>query len=132
MSIEAEQAASAVGGAATTVVQTLGIKAALGMAGAVLLYLGAAPERPKDGSFNKTEFLTRLAVAGFFSALLGDMAVDVVNGLLPWLMAAKHPAPIWLAAGAPGWWVSRWAALYLYRRQDKDASEIIDEVKKVA
>lgn len=127
---QAASAASAAGGVLSTVAQAIGIKASLGMAGAVLLYLGAAPERPRDGAWNKWEFVTRLAVAGFFSALLGDWAVDLVQGMAPWLMAAKHPAPFWLAAGAPGWWVSRWAALQLYKWKDKTAFEVVGEVRK--
>lgn len=126
----AASAASAAGGAISTFAQLIGIKAALGMAGAVLLFLGAPPERPRDGSHSKVEFITRLAVAGFCSALLGDWFVDLVNGLAPWLMAAKHPAPFWLAAGAPGWWVSRWVALQLYKWKDKTAFEVIGEVRK--
>lgn len=104
-----------------------GAKVALGMAGAALLYLFMPPERP-DGSFNRREFAARMAVAGFFSLLLGDWFVDVVNGLVPALKAPAHPAPFWLACGAPGWWVSRAAALWLYKRRDKDVGEIVREI----
>lgn len=109
--------------------KAMGVKASLGMAGAAVLYLLMPPERP-DGSFNRREFAARLIVAGFCSSLLGDWAVDVVNGLAPWLMAAKHPAPFWLAAGAPGWWVSRAIALWLYNRKGKDIAEIADDIKR--
>lgn len=129
MSIESADQAASAASAAGGVLSALGLKAALGMAGAVLLYVGATPARPKDGSFNKTEFLTRLAVAGFASALCGDWAVDVVNNIAPVLMASKHPAPFWLAAGAPGWWVSRWVALWLYKQQDKDAAQVLKKVR---
>ena len=111
-------------------VKALGVKASLGMAGAAVLYLLMPPERP-DGTFNRHEFAGRLAVAGLCSMLLGDWAVDVISGLAPWLMAAKHPAPFWLAAGAPGWWVSRAAALWLYNRKGKDLGQIVHDAKEI-
>jgi hypothetical protein len=110
-------------GAGIAAVKAMGLKAALGMAGAAILYLFMPPARP-DGTFSRKEFAARLAVAGFFSLVAGDWAVDVVEGLAPWLMASKHPAPFWLASGAPGWWVSRAAALWIYQRRDKNLAEL--------
>jgi len=109
-------------------VKAIGVKVALGMAGAALLYMLMPPER-LDGSFNKKEFAARLAVAGLASLLLGDWVVDVVDGLAPWLKAAAHPKPFFVAAGAPGWWVSRAVALWIYRRQNKDIAELAREIK---
>lgn len=116
-------------GAAT--VKAIGVKASLGMAGAAVLYLLMPPERP-DGTFNRHEFVARVAVAGMCSLLLGDWVVDVLNGLLPWIKASAHPHPFWVASGAPGWWVSRAVALWLYKRKDKDIGEMVDDVKKEA
>lgn len=110
--------------------KALGIKACLGMVGAAVLYLMMPPERP-DGTFNRHEFASRLAVAGLCSMLLGDWAVDVINGLAPWLMAAQHPAPFWLASGAPGWWVSRWVALWIYKRKGKDIGQVVRDAKEI-
>lgn len=116
-----------------------GIKGALGGLGAVLLYLALPPGRPvKDGDtldpakHSKEvarEFVLRLAFAVIFSMLLGDWLVDVVEGVAPWLMAVKHPHPFYLAAGAPGWWVSRAVALWFYKRQDKDIAQLAEDVK---
>lgn len=118
----AAEAVEAVGGA------TLSAKIGLGMAGAAILYLLMPPERP-DGTFNRKEFAGRLMVAGFFSALLGGWLVSVVAGVAPWLQAEAHPAPFWMAAGAPGWWISRWVAVAIYRRRGKDLLEVVSEIK---
>jgi hypothetical protein len=108
----------------------VGAKVGLGMAGAAILYLVMPPER-LDGTFSKREFAARLAVAGFFSVLLGDWTVAVVDGLVPALKAAAHPAPFWLASGAPGWWVSRAVALWFYKRSDKDLGEMVQDAKQM-
>lgn len=108
-------------------IKAAGIKVMLGMAGAAILYMVAPPKRP-DGSFNEREFAIRLAVAGFFSFVFGDWFIDVVNGIVPALMSTKHPHPFYVMAGAPGWWISRGVALFLYRRQDKDIKEVVDEI----
>ena len=110
-------------------IKAAGIKASFGMAGAAVLYMMMPPERP-DGTFNRREFAARLAVAGLCSLLLGDWVVDVLNGLTPWLKAGAHPHPFWVASGAPGWWVSRWVALWIYKRRDKDIGEVADDIKK--
>lgn len=107
---------------------TISAKVLLGMAGAAILYMLMPPERP-DGTFNNKEFAARLAVAGFFSALLGDWVVSVVDALVPALQAGAHPAPFWLMAGAPGWWISRAAALYIYRQRDRDISQVVHDIK---
>ena len=113
---------------ASAAIKAIGLKASLGMAGAAVLYLLMPPERP-DGTFSRNEFAGRLTVAGLCSILLGDWAVDVVNGLAPWLFAAKHPAPFWLACGAPGWWVSRAIALWIYRRRGEDIGQMIKDAR---
>lgn len=127
MGIAAETTGAAA--AVEAVGATVAAKVALGMAGAAILYMVAPPERP-DGTFSKREFAARLAVAGFVSLVFGDWVVAVVDGLVPALKAASHPAPFWLMAGAPGWWISRAVALLLYRRRDKDIAEIVQEFKK--
>lgn len=114
-----------IGGAA---IKAAGAKAALGMAGAAVLYLLMPPERP-DGTFNRKEFAARVAVAGMCSLLLGDWIIDVLNGLLPWLKAEAHPHPFWVAAGAPGWYVSRAVALWLYKRRAMDIGELVHDAK---
>jgi len=123
-----QMAFEASAGAGLAAAKAFGGKAVIGMAGAAILYMVMPPERP-DGSFSKREFAARLAVAGFFSVVAGDWLVAVVNGLAPWLQAQSHPAPFWLASGAPGWWVSRAAALWLYNRRGKDLGQMVDEVK---
>lgn len=128
MNLEQHNMGVEAGSGAFLAAKTIGIKAGLGMAGAALLYLFMPPERP-DGTFSKREFAARLVVAGFFSIVCGDWAVAVVNGLAPWLMAAEHPAPFWLAAGAPGWWLSRAVALWLYKRKDADVGEMVRDAR---
>ena len=110
--------------------QTVAGKAAAGMLGAVVLY-AVMPPINKDGTFNRREFVMRLAVAGVFSVFFGDWAVDVLNNTLPVLSADKHRAAVYLVTGAPGWWISRWVALYLQNRRDKDPVEIIKEAKDI-
>lgn len=111
--------------------KVIGLKAVLAMIGAAILYMVMPPERP-DGSFSRSEFAARLAVAVFFSLLLGDWVVSVIHGLAPWLMAEKHPAPFWVASGAPGWWVSRSAALWIYNRRSKDIGELVNDARQMS
>lgn len=110
--------------------QTAAGKAGAGMIGAVILY-AVMPPLNKDGSWNRREFIARLAVAGLFSTFFGDWAVDIVQHFAEWLQPGRHRAAIYLLVGAPGWWVSRWVALFLRRRQNKDIVEIATEVKSL-
>jgi hypothetical protein len=109
--------------------KTLGGKALMGMIGASILY-AVMPPLNRDGTFNRTEFVIRLACAGTFSVVFGDWAAQLFMEFLPRLHAENHVGAVWLLTGAPGWWVSRAAALWMYRRRDKDAGEIIQELKQ--
>lgn len=100
----------------------------MGMIGAALLY-AAMPPVNKDGTFNRREFAVRLACAGVVSAVFGEWAVDMLVHYLPTLQADKHHAAVYLLAGAPGWWLSRAAALWLHRRRDKDLGQVVDEFR---
>ena len=108
--------------------KTLGGKAVMGMIGAAMLY-AVMPPLNRDGTFNRREFIVRLACAGVFSAVFGQWGVDMLMQYAANLQADKHPAAVYLLTGAPGWWVSRAAALWMHRRRDKDAGEIINEIK---
>jgi hypothetical protein len=121
-------AAKTLGGKAYLLAKTVGGKALMGMIGAALLY-AVMPPLNKDGTFNRTEFALRLACAGTFSVVFGDWAVQLFAEFAPRLHAENHTGAVWLLTGAPGWWVSRAAALWMYRRRDKDAGQIIDEIK---
>lgn len=126
-------------GAVGLTVKAMGVKGGLGALGAVLLYLALPPGRPvKDGAEldpvkhtkeAAREFVLRFAFAIVCSILLGDWLVDVIQGIAPWLLAAKHPHPFYVAAGAPGWWVTRAVALWFYKRQDKDIAELAHDAK---
>lgn len=108
-----------------------GLKAGFGMLGGALLYVVLPPVN-KDGSFNKKEFVLRLAVAGVFSCMFGDMAADAINNswLAEWVQPYKHKSAIDLMVGAPGWWVSRAVALGMRKREGKDIVELVKEVKE--
>jgi hypothetical protein len=108
--------------------KTIGGKAVMGMIGAAMLY-AVMPPLNRDGTFNRREFAVRLACAGVISAVFGQWAVDLLMLHFPTIQADKHPAAVYLLTGAPGWWVSRAAALWLQRRRDKDAGEIFNEIK---
>ncbi len=114
--------------AALAAAKTITAQAALGMAGAAILYLVMPPERP-DGTFSRREFAARLAVAGFFSNVFGGWLVAVVDGIVPLAQASAHPAPFYMLVGAPGWWISRAAALWIYNRRSKDLAALINEVR---
>jgi hypothetical protein len=107
-----------------------GLKAGFGMIGAALLYV-VLPPLNADGSFNKKEFAIRLAVAGVFSIMFGDMAADAINNswLAPWVQPYKHKSAIDLMVGAPGWWISRAVALGMRKREAKDIVDLVKEVK---
>lgn len=111
-------------------IKAYGGKALLGMIGAAMLYF-ALPPINSDGTFNKREFVWRLVVAGMFSCVFGDSAVDLLTAYFPLVNISIHTGPIYLMVGAPGWWISRVVALYLYQRQDKDALAVIKEAKDV-
>jgi hypothetical protein len=100
----------------------------MGMIGAAMLY-AAMPPVNADGTFNKREFVVRLACAGVFSAVFGQWAVDMLMQHAASLQADKHSAAVYLLTGAPGWWLSRGAALWLHRRRDKDLGQVYDELK---
>lgn len=110
-------------------VKTLGGKAVMGMIGAAMLY-AALPPLNKDGTFNRREFVLRLGCAGVISAVFGEWGVDMLMHHLPTLQADKHTAAVYLLTGAPGWWFSRAAALWLHRRRNRDAGQIVDELRR--
>jgi len=105
----------------------------------LLLYAVLPPGRPvKKGatvdaahyrSEATKEFIARLAVAVVFSVLFGDYVVDLMTEHFPGALAAKHPHVWYVVSGAPGWWVTRWVALWLYKHRNKDAGQIADEIK---
>jgi hypothetical protein len=116
------------GGAAFLAAKAIGGKALMGMLGAALLY-AVMPPVNKDGTFNRAEFVIRLACAGTFSIVFGDWAVTMLMEFLPRLHADKHVGAVWLLAGAPGWWFSRAAALAMYRHRDKDLLQVWNKFK---
>ncbi len=122
------QSTSSFADAAIAVSQTAAGKAGAGMLGAVILY-AVAPPLNKDGTWNRREFIARLLVAGLFSNFFGDWSVDIIAHFAEWAHPEKHRAAVYLITGAPGWWISRWIALALRRRQDKDIVEVADELK---
>lgn len=107
-----------------------GLKATLGMLGAAMLYMVLPPVK-KDGSFDKHEFVARLAVAGVFSVVFGDMAADALDHFLPWLQPHNHKSAVDLMMGAPGWWISRAIALWFQNRRGKDIGELINDAKEI-
>lgn len=123
-----EPTSTGVAGVAT-LIKTLGLSATLGMIGAALLYIVLPPVN-HDGTFNKREFAARLAVAGVFSAVFGDMGVDVLSHVTPFLNPEKHHAAVEMLVGAPGWWVSRAVALWLQKQQNKDIAQIVKETRE--
>lgn len=106
-----------------------GASAAFGMLGSAILYL-VMPPVDRSGKFNRKEFVIRLAVAGLFSVFFGDMLAAALQHFVPWLEPMNNKSAIDLLAGAPGWWVSRAAALWFHKRHDKDIGEIIKEAKE--
>lgn len=105
-----------------------GLKVGLGMIGAALLYF-VLPPVEKDGSFNRKEFVARLAVAGLFSSVFGDWAVHILMEFLPRLGANQHEGAVYLMVGAPGWWISRAIALWFQNRKGSDIGELVKEIK---
>ncbi len=120
-------AAESAGGVA--LIKLYGLKAALGMIGAALLYLALPPRKP-DGSFDEKEFVARLACAGVFSILFGDWTLQLLVTYAPALHAEAHAKAVDLMTGAPGWWISRAIALWFQKRRDKDIAELGKEAKE--
>ncbi|MDR9850197.1 hypothetical protein [Herbaspirillum huttiense] len=121
-------AAESAGGIAA-ILKIYGIKAVLGMVGAALLYI-VLPPRNADGSFNEKEFVVRLACAGAFSIMFGDLAFSVLLQHVPTIAAVLGPKPVDLMVGAPAWWITRAVALWFQRRQGKDIAELARDVKE--
>lgn len=95
-----------------------------------MLYLAFPPKNP-DGTFNRHEFVWRLAFAIAMSTLCGDWFVSVVDGLVPWIKANEFPGVFYAAVGAPAWWTSRAVAVWMHRRDEKDIGEIVKDVKEL-
>ena len=116
------------GAAAASFIAHQGLSAVFGMTGAVILYL-VMPPVDHNGKFDRKEFAIRLLVAGLFSVFFGNMLASALQHFVPWLDPLNNKSAVDLLAGAPGWWVSRAAALWFHRHQDKDIGEIIRESK---
>lgn len=117
------------GSVGVAIIKAYGIKACLGMIGSALLYASFPPRRP-DGSYDQREFVARLVIAAIFSSLFGDWVIALLSEHASWLHAGRFPAPIYLMVGAPGWWISRAAALWFYRREEQDLEQWIDEIRR--
>lgn len=104
-----------------------GSAALFGMVGAAILYL-VMPPVDKQGKFSRKEFAIRLAVSGLFSVFFGDMLASALAHFVSWLDPWHNKSAVDLLAGAPGWWISRAAALWLHQKQDKNIAEIVREV----
>jgi len=105
-----------------------GFKAICGAVGVSMLYL-ALPPLNKDGSFNRKEFMFRMAAAIVFSTWLGDWFVSVVDGVLPMVKAHEFPGVFYAAIGAPAWFITRGIAVWMHNREGKDIGEVIKDVK---
>lgn len=116
-------------GGAAALFKVYGFKVGIGMIAGALMY-AVCPPVDKTGKFNRKEFVTRLAVAGIFSTFFGDLGVETLQHYLPAIQWAKHEGAVYLVVGAPGWWISRAAALYFHNRRDKDIGQIVQEVKQ--
>lgn len=116
-------------GGFAALVKLYGFKAAIGMVGAAMLYI-VLPPLNSDGTFNKREFVARLACAGVFSCLLGSTVYQLLCAQLPTVGAMVNASAVDLVVGAPAWWVSRAVALWFQRRSDKDIAELARDVKE--
>lgn len=116
-------------GSFAALVKMYGFKAAIGMVGAAMLYI-VLPPLNADGTFNKREFVARLACAGVFSCLLGSTVYQMLCSQLPTIGAMVNASAIDLVVGAPAWWVSRAVALWFQRRADKDIAELARDAKE--
>lgn len=115
-------------GGFAALVKMYGLKAAIGMVGAAMLYV-VLPPLNADGTFNKREFVARLACAGVFSCLLGGTVYQMLCAQLPGIGAMVNSSAIDMMVGAPAWWVSRAVALWFQRRSDKDIAELARDAK---
>lgn len=107
-----------------------GFKVGAGMIGSALLYCLLPPTRP-DGSFDRREFVLRLACAGVFSSYFGDLMVDVVQIWIPVIDWTKHKGAVYLLTGSPAWMISRAFALMAHKRRNKDLVALFLEWRKL-
>lgn len=122
--------------------KTLTVKGVAGVIGAGMLYMvGPAGPKVADGTVivnakayewaKRKEMAIRFAFAFMASETMGDWAVDVINGALPFLQAAKHPYVFVGAVGALGWYFGRWVALWLHDHQDTGIEKAIKDAKEL-
>jgi len=111
-------------------IKAYGFKAVCGAIGVSMLYL-ALPPLNKDGTFNRKEFICRMAAAIIFSTWLGDWFVSVVDGVLPMVKAHEFPGVFYAFIGAPAWFITRGIAVWMHNRQDKDIGEVIKDAKDI-
>lgn len=119
-------AAESAGGIA--LLKLYGIKAAIGMIGAAMLYVVLPPVNA-DGSFNKREFVARLACAGIFSVIFGNPVYNFICSSVPSIAPVITTSMIDLMVGAPAWWISRAFALWFQKRSGKDIQQLLNDAR---
>lgn len=122
--------------------KTLTLKGVAGLIGAAMLYMLMPPGPPVvAGSVvmdpkayrwaTRKELGIRFAFAFLSSELLGEWFVDFVHSNATWLKAGDHPTVFIGLMGAIGWYLGRWVALWLHKKQNTGLDEIIREVKEL-
>lgn len=117
-----------------------GLKGMAGLIGAALLYMLMPPGPPVQAGTvisdpkaykwaTRKELGVRFSFAFLTSELLGEWFVDFVSANAAWLQADKHPIVFVGAMGAFGWYVGRWVALYLHKRQNTGLDDVVKDVK---
>lgn len=120
--------------------KTITIKGLAGLIGAAMLYMLMPPGPPVvAGSIvmdpkayrwaTRKELGIRFAFAFLSSELAGEWFVDFVQANAAWLQAQNHPTVFIGLMGAGGWYLGRWVALWLHKRQNTGLDEVIKEVK---
>lgn len=104
-------------------VKSYGIKVLAGVLGAALLYAVLWPRTALEG-------VARMALAIAGSALWGDVALALVRYYAAWWPPGHAgEMPVYAAAGAPAWWVLGMVARALDKRRNKDAVQVLDELR---
>jgi hypothetical protein len=122
--------------------KTLSFKGLAGLIGAAMLYMlmppgppvvaGTVISDPKAYKWaTRKELAIRFGFAFLTSELAGEWFVDFVQANAAWLQAGKHPLVFVGMMGAGGWYVGRWVALWLHKRQNTGLDQVVRDAKEL-
>lgn len=111
------------GAGVSALIKIYGIKIIAGVLAVAISFAFLWPKTAKEG-------VVRIGATIGGSILGGAVLAQWVYSMFAWWPRDVEAAMvIYVAAGLPAWWVLGFIFKWLHNRQDKDAAEIIKEIK---